>query len=883
VRIRRIRLASYRGTTEREVHFDPGVTVIEGPNEAGKSSLAEALDLVFDFLDSSQHKAVRDVIPVDRDASPEIEVEIETGPWVFSYRKRFGRGASTELRIERPRPESLSGRAAHDRAREILAETIDVELWRALRIQQGLGVAQAELGGRQALIQALDAASGGAAAGDEDPALFERVEAEVQLYFTPTGRERGEHAECGKRVARAREQVAALEAKERALARDVEESARLAARLRKLDEEQPACDAELARRSAEAARVGALRGELAASDAQRDRARAAEQAAAQAHAEREAQAARLAAFAAQLLELEARAKTACGALGELGVRLDAAERRVVESRAAEAAAENAAALAQQDVDFRRTELEADQFRERLDRVREEQRRALEAEQVLATNGLTREVLREVQQADSALRQARARLEEGGPRVWLRALSTVELEIDGAAISLAAGQEATVPAPRPTRVRLPGQLDVEVRPGTSLDELDAAMRGAERAWAELAARWGVDSLDGATRAHVAREAAARVRETASERIRDALRDLSPEALEAKWIRARDARESYHAGRVAEPPLPATLDEAKAALARALALRSEAAGSRAAAEAALDETRRAHAAQREDQASLDGRLGQARGTLAVLEEQLEAARLEHPDDSLAAALAGARERLAAAEAAAGRLAQRLAELGPEQVDARLRGATAALEQVQRERQENEVARAAVAARLELQQEDGLFEALEQARAHLVQTERAAAALARRAGAARLLHETLARHRDEARRRYVDPLRARIRELGRVVFGSGFDVTLGEDLAIENRTLDGVTVAFDQLSTGTREQLGFLARLAAAMIVAPHEGVPLLLDDALGYTDPDRIRALNAALGVAGERCQVVILTCWPERFRGVPGARIERLSAGAPRAS
>jgi hypothetical protein len=882
MRVHRLRIASFRGTAEREIRFGPGVTVIEGPNEAGKSSLAEALELVFDYLDTSQHKAVRDVFPVDRDASPEIEVEIESGPYAFTYRKRFGRtagAASTELRIERPRPENATGRAAHERAAAILAETIDVALWRALRIAQGRGVAQANLAKHRALEAALDAASGGEGAADDHQALFDRVEAEYRQYYTPGGKPTGEFAKADGRVAALREEVGSLAERQRALAADVAESERLAERLRRLEEEKPACDAEVERRRAEAARIEELRRALATREAARDRAREAEQAATRTQRERQAQVTRCGEAAQQVADLEPRAKSAAGALDELGLRRDESQRRLAAVRDAEAAAERRLALARQDLDFRRAELESEQFRERLDRVREAQRQAFEAERVLATNGVTREVLAELQQADAALRHARARLVEGGPRVSVRALAPVEVELDGNAVALAAGQEASVSALRPTQVRLPGTLEVLVRPGASIDQLDRAAHEADRAWTEIAARHGVDSFDAATRAHVAREAAAGALRTARERLRDALRDLTPEALEAKWARAREAKDSYRARRPADPPLPDDLAQAKAVLARAQAERDDARAPVAAAEHALEAAREDHDARLAAQARLDGQLEAERTTLAALQDQLEAARRAQPDEALDAALAESIRARVAAEEGVEDVARRLADLQPDQVEAQLASAQAALDALARERQETELARARVAERLDMQREAGLFEALEQARARLAQAERAAAGLARRAAAARVLHDTMVRHRDEATQRYVEPLRARIRDLGRFVFGAGFDVALDADLSITTRTLAGRTLAFDQLTTGTQEQLGFLARLAAAMIVAPHEGVPLVVDDALGHTDPDRIRALNAALGVAGERCQIIVLTCWPERFRGVPGARIERLSAGA----
>ena len=47
MRIHRIKLCNYRGVSQCEVTFPvQGVTIIEGDNEIGKTSLSEAIDLL---------------------------------------------------------------------------------------------------------------------------------------------------------------------------------------------------------------------------------------------------------------------------------------------------------------------------------------------------------------------------------------------------------------------------------------------------------------------------------------------------------------------------------------------------------------------------------------------------------------------------------------------------------------------------------------------------------------------------------------------------------------------------------------------------------------------------------------------------------------------
>jgi uncharacterized protein YhaN len=63
---------------------------------------------------------------------------------------------------------------------------------------------------------------------------------------------------------------------------------------------------------------------------------------------------------------------------------------------------------------------------------------------------------------------------------------------------------------------------------------------------------------------------------------------------------------------------------------------------------------------------------------------------------------------------------------------------------------------------------------------------------------------------------------------------------------------------------------------MIVSPDEGVPLILDDALGNSDPQRLEAMGAVLAVAGPHCQIIVLTCQPDRYQAVGGATLVRLA-------
>ena len=178
-----------------------------------------------------------------------------------------------------------------------------------------------------------------------------------------------------------------------------------------------------------------------------------------------------------------------------------------------------------------------------------------------------------------------------------------------------------------------------------------------------------------------------------------------------------------------------------------------------------------------------------------------------------------------------------------------------------------------------EEGLHTRHEEALGQFRHLEREHQRTETRAEAARLLHDTFSRRRQEARQRYSGPFKQRIEQLGRIVFNSSFSVDIDQNLQAVSRTLGGDTLRVDQLSAGALEQLAVISRLACAAIVSPDGGgAPVIIDDALGWSDPDRLERMGAAIAAAGEHCQVIILTCTPGRYAHIGNATTIRLPTG-----
>jgi hypothetical protein len=425
------------------------------------------------------------------------------------------------------------------------------------------------------------------------------------------------------------------------------------------------------------------------------------------------------------------------------------------------------------------------------------------------------------------------------------------------------------------VEVPGVVRFIARPGTSAADLRAAVADADASLAAALAAGGVADVPEAR----ARNAERRTADEAARRARDAamaiLAGERQPAMEQRIVTLQARIAESEAARPADLPEPSDpaaaadlLDAAERADRAATTDLDIAGDAERAARDAVDAERAAGQERRVELGVATARAGETAAALATERERI-------PDDELAARTAAAEQEARVAGTARAEADATLAQANPEQARTLAENARRTLDSTRARQQQLTVDQARLAGSLERRGEDGLGEALEVAEGELDHAQDALARLQRRARGARLLLDTLQRHRDAAYRRYALPLKERLESLGRIVFGPDVVVEVSDGLAIANLTRAGVTIGWDQLSVGAREQLGVLARVACAEIVAPDGGVPVVLDDALGWSDPQRLEAMGAVLARAGETTQVIILTCFPDRYIHVGGAAVVRM--------
>jgi len=876
MRLLRLRLANYRGIDESEVQFGPnGLTIVEGPNETGKTSLSEAVGILFDYLDSSKHRGVDAVRPVHHDAGPEIELEAESGPYRFTYFKRFYKKPETTLTITSPNPENHTGRAAHERATDILRETIDIDLWKALCIQQGEAIQQANLSNQTSLSAALDIAAGGHQADPREESLFDKVREEYGRYFTERGSEKKELQEAQKARAESEAEVVSLEKQIQNLEKDIVWAADLGLDLERLKKQEQDLRGDLYEYTKSLDDIKGLETVLETARLKLESAQKSEQAAKRDKAVRQ-----------DLIEAVSRANKALGELEETSKSSTASvkkaetdmERAQSDSALAEAQrkeAESLLNLRRSDFDYFNNKLHLEQLKERKERIDRAREEAALADEVLAKNSVDEETLKAIQNAERSLITAQAMLETGAPNVLLRGLTDLDFQIDGEHTTIAKDEERSLTVSDRVRVTIPGSLQMDLTAGSSSSDLLKRVEEAKQKLDAACNDAGVSNADEARQSFDARREAQQAIARRKEIEKENLRDLTYEELERKLIGLGKGVPAYPTARALKPNLSPNLESAKEELRNAGAGIEKANKAWEEARTELDSARKVRDGLKERYQKARVELDLKTDELQRAKDELSRSRGNASDDYLELehlkCTKAAHKEEENVKSAEGNLRGK----EPDRVRTLAETAKGSLQTVEKKREAAQQENTEVRTRLKVFGEEGLHEKLQAAQSNLNYIWQENRAMIRRASAATLLYVTMKEERDKARRAYVAPIKEKIERLGRLVFNDSFEVEVTENLSVASRTMDGCNVPFDSLSGGTKEQISLISRLACAMTVSKDGGASLILDDALGYTDPERLKLMGAVLAKAGQECQIIILTCVPDRYSNIGEATVVRL--------
>ena len=877
MKYKRLRITNYRGVDSLEIKFESrGLTLVQGPNEAGKTSLNEAIGILFEHPDNASNKHVKPIRPVHRDVGPEIELDAESGPYKFTYFKRFHKNPETKLTISNPTPENHTGREAHDRAKEILGETLDVDLWKALMIRQGDAIAQPDLANQQSLSAALDKAAGGVPTDQAEEGLFVKSTEEYRRFYSErTGKENKSLKEATEKQDKAESKVDELVKKLRVLDQDIESAARLQSELPDLKRREAETKKELDAQATSLRDIEKLESRVAEAKLKLESSSKTEEMAARNVKERK-----------ELVELVDRSdKEYQELLKSTTDSVTTAERAEKEFASSETAFQQAdqarksvdslAAIRRTDFDYYNDRLFLDQLGERKQRIDAARKAAAIAEQFAEKAKIDQTSLDKIVRTERDLLTVNAKLETAAPSVKLRGLGQCKIEIDGDEVKIEKDESRELSVADRVTIAVEDRLEVQIVAGSSTDELTREVEDARQALDDACRLAGVDSPDLARSALDERHEAERKIEE-KERIEgENLRDLSYDELAEKLLRLEQTVPDYLAKRATEPLIASDLDTARTAWDDAEEAQEQAQAEWNDAQEAVnvarnirDELNNANESERVQLRSQERNLEQQRS-------RLDAARKSVTEELLKETARDAERTVDSEEQKVEEAESSLSAKNPEKIKALTETARDTLETIRDRRNAAQTELTEVRTRLKIHGEEGLHEKLQSAKTKSETIVSTNQSLFRRAAAAKLLNEIMCQERDKARQAYVAPLKDRVERLGRLVFDESFQVEIDENLQITARTSGGVRVPFESLSGGTKEQLSLMFRLACSIIVADEGGMPLIMDDALGYTDPERLRLMGAVLAKAAKECQIVIFTCVPDRYGNIGSAAVVSL--------
>lgn len=844
-----------------------GLNLFAAPNEAGKSTVVEAIRAA--FFERHRSGSVEHLRPWgDASATPTVELEFEIGAKRYRLTKAFlGRKRCT-LAVDGQPP--LDGAVAEDHLAGLLGFTFPGKgasapehmgipglLW----IRQGTSheLAEAVTHAADHLRQVLGESLGDLTSSSGDAVLRAVESARNELLTPATGNPRAIYAEARQREADLAQAIEQLDRDIAAYRASVDRLATLRRAHLRDEQQRPWAAIRQQHRSAEARLETAQGLEARQKDAQVTLQQwSAQVASLRSELSNFAREDSAVATRTQAVQQSSAAESAAQA------EVDAWDRRHRDAITADARArqqlERVRALAER-AEWAKSERDLGAsltaIREALDRARDERARYTRLRAEADALAVAPAELKKLKRLSESLRDVNVRLDAVATALEFDLTGGRAVRVSGEAITGRVHRTVV----RRTEIEIDGVGRIAVSPGgADLDRL-----AAER-----------DSLSAELDAILKRLVVANVAE-AEERARQATqRHQGAQAiqhlLEALAPKGVDALESELGARIAR------LTEVRAALA-ALPPPTDDDSQLPPNATAQSDAERAKAAL---QSTSDG-LNQARVAAAMAQSDHAAARQELAaaaatvnNPQRAQRLPAAQQELSDALAQEAAARQRVEAIGSELKSVNLGLLRQDVERLARSAQQLEEAherRRQEITRLEVELQTKGALGLEEQRAERQReweaASRRADELARRAAALDHLLELLREKRSALARRLRAPLQKHLDRYLQILF-PGARIEVADDLSPGAITRAGPrgpeSGEFEELSIGTREQMGIVARLAYADLLQ-EAGRPtlLILDDALVNSDEDRLGQMKRVLYDAAARHQVLIFTCHPGAWR------------------
>lgn len=881
MRLEQLRISQFRQFREPLAidGFGPGLNLICGPNESGKSTLVRAIRAA--FFERHSSGTLTDLRPWgDSGAAPEIELRFTHAGRQWQLNKRFLQRKRCDLTVDGQR---FNGDEAEEQLAAMLGFNVatrgasKAEHWGIpglLWIEQGMGqeLGEAVTHAGDHLKSILGASLGEVTSSGGDD-VTRQVRAQLDELLTGTGKPRGDYKLSGERITVLEEELQMLDQRVAAYRQQVD-------RLGELRQQQGRDEAdrpwEALRGQQQEAEQKYAEVQRQAEEQQRDL-----QALAQVRSHRQIVLEQLRSHDEQANDLQLR-QGRCQQLQQQLEQLAGQQAELVAAQDAALAAYQQAQ--QQERQARRQARHQTLERERqqllkqqqqselnLEQARQLQNELVTQQQMLAAVRIDDQQLARLEQLHNQLRELDIRQQSIATRLRYELLPGQQLSLDQQPLS---GSNELLLL-QETQLDIAGIGKLIITPGgqdlATLARKTEHTRDQQQALLE---QLRVSSLDEAR----AQWQLAQAQAAAIHANRKLLASHAPagiQALEqdAAGIVARLAEVEQELDTLGEPMGAAPVDTAAVDTALAEQILQQAA-------AQLQQREAATSKHNERLIGLRQNLASAEEECHLLQARLADPQRQQQQQKLNDNLLTLRAEEARLEQQSNDRAARIASARPdilEQDIQRYRSSAAQLERSFSQRREELIA---LQARLQGEGADGLEEQRASLAAELESEHRRYHQLDRRARALMLLHDLLSEKRQQLTRRLQAPLQKHLDHYLQLLFPLA-TLEVDENLMPGRLSRHGQEAGeFEALSFGAREQMGLISRLAYADLLR-EAGRPtlIILDDALVHSDQPRLGQMKRILFDAAQRHQVLLFSCHPDKWRdmGVPVRELEGLKA------
>ena len=867
-----------------------GLNLVVGPNELGKSTLLDALRAVLFERYGSGARPIKALQNDRSGAAPVVELVFEVNGAEYTLTKRFVRSPLARLRC--PDGTLLEADAAENELRNLLgfseagnrgATSETLGMWGVLWVQQGQSFGRPDLpdSALASLSAGLESEVGtvlGGRRGRELPQVIEQLCGEL---VTPSRRQpRGEYKDTLDDVSGLEQRLSERQQQQLEMSKTLEQLAAAEARLSRLEdgsqdridqEELTQAQDQLGEMMRHDLQLEAARSDLQNRQVQLEQAQRTQSERASRRAEIKTDQEQLRQESERLEELQEHERESLVALDELRQATTNAEAAVEAAMQSEASLRGildriSRSAELNDLLRRQSDVEAAQ-----ERLADAQR---QAEQIQVTD----ESLQRIRESAEIADQADAQLRVAATRVSFDIPSDrlAGIEADGAPL---ADPPATVEAVDPVAITIPERGRILIEPAVA--DRDRILRAEREAKAELHAALNEVGAQSLADAQILRDQRRDLEITASA-ARQELERLTPSGdasmLQPRIHELRQALEGLPSGEDTGQ-LPQR-DQAEATLDVAQTELQEARDEERIAREAVDVRGRAVSELSVEVRTLHNTVGSQTELIERRDERLRCDAEAVSDQQLAAASNLAARAVTEQQQTVSTLEEEWLASARTQLEARISRLESAIKQREETRVDLRIECAGLRERIEVQDSAGIDEAIEHTQHELEQATRRRDRFERELEVLDLLADTLRAAESEARERYLAPVVNRVHPYLQMLFPNA-EIGMDEDLNITGMSrLAGYEESFDHLSMGTQEQIAVLVRLAfAEMLIDQGAPAAVILDDALVFSDDQRMGLMFDILSHAAQRVQILIFTCREQLFEGL-GAHQLQLAAVDP---